>query len=262
MNEALQLSAGIAVLAWYLSAVYVGWRLLRLGVRRDDAPARWIGMYLFAAMGLGSILISIPMARGSLGGITMTFVDRMLVGLALTGTVIGNIAVLTFTRRVFRRESAAAMAFSIAVAACLLLGAIGHCWTTRFGWKLTAGFAVLYLSGTILSNGWSALESLRYYGLMRKRLRLGLASALDTNRFLLWGLGAGAAAVMLFATTIELQIQTVSTPERIAAVRTYSLPTMSVLGLTCAWCYLFAFFPASWYVRRFAAGPSARQAMP
>jgi hypothetical protein len=253
MADALGLAAGLAVLSWYLSAVYVGWRLLKVGVRRDDAPARWIGTYLFAAMGLGSILISIPMGRGSLGGIAMTPVDRILVGLALTATVAGNISILTFTRRVFRRESAAAKAFAGAVTALLVVGAAGHCWTTRFSWRLTAGFAVLYLAGTILSNGWSAVESLRYYGLMRKRLRLGLVEPLAVNRFLLWGIGAGAAAVMLFSTTLELQVQRLLTPAGIEAIRMFSLPAMSILGLACAGSYLFAFFPAGWYVRRFAA---------
>ena len=38
----------------------------------------------------------------------------------------------------------------------------------------------------------------------------------------------------------------------------FTLPMMSVLGLACAGCYLFAFFPAAWYVHRFAAAPTAR----
>lgn len=258
MDAALQLSAGLAVLTWYLTSVFVGWRLLRLAARRDDAPARWIGTYLFFAMGLGSILMSIPMGRGSLGGIEMTPFDRMMIGLALAGTVVGNVALLTFTRRVFRPASGAARGFSAAVTVLLLGGAIGHCLTTRFSWQLTAPLAVIYLSGTILSNGWTAVESLRYYGLMRKRLRLGLAEPLDANRFLLWGFGAGAAAAMLLSTTLELQMQAVWTPERIEAVRRFSLPAMAALGLACAGSYLLAFFPAGWYVRRFAG----RRAIP
>jgi len=258
MADAIGAAAGLGVLAWYLSAVYVGWRLLRIGVRRDDAPARWIGTYLFVAMGIGSILISIPTARGALGGITMTPFDRMLVAAALACTVVGNLGILTFTRRVFRPRSAVARGFAIAVGLLLVWGAIGHGFVDRFDWKLTGVSAVLYLSGTILSQGWSAAESLRYYGLMRKRRRLGLAKPLDTNRFLLWGIGAGAAALMLFATTIELQMEAGSTPERLAAVRRLSLPVMSVLGLMCAGSYFFAFLPVGWYVRRFAATPAAR----
>ena len=258
MADAIGAAAGLGVFAWYLSALYVGWRILRVGARRDDAPARWIGTYLFVAMGIGSILISIPTARGALGGIAPTPFDRMLVALALACTVVGNLGILTFTRRVFRPESAVARAFAVAVGLLLVCGVIGHGLVDRFSWKLSEVSAVLYLSGTVLSNGWSALESLRYYGLMRKRLRLGLAEPLDANRFLLWGVGAGATALMLFATTLELQMEAVSTPEQIAAVRAVSLPVMSLLGLTSAGSYLFAFFPAGWYVRRFASARAAR----
>lgn len=108
MTEALQALAGVAIFIWYTSALYVGGRLLRLGMRRDNAPARWIGTYLFAAMGLGSVLLSIPLARGQLAGVPITSIDRILMALGLTTTVVGNVAMLTFTRRVFRRESAAA----------------------------------------------------------------------------------------------------------------------------------------------------------
>src|SRR5512134_3371184 len=115
MAEALQMAAGLAVLTWYLSALSVGGRLLRLGLGSDNAPARWIGTYLFSAMGLGSILISIPMARGALEGIPMTTLDRALVAGGLAATAIGNVAILHFTRRVFRRESALALVFALAV---------------------------------------------------------------------------------------------------------------------------------------------------
>ena len=256
MSEALGAFAGLAILAWYLSAVYVGARLLGLGIRRENPPARWIGTYLFAAMGLGSILISIPMYRGVLQGAAMSPVDRILMGLGFTTTVLGNIGMLTFTRRVFRPESAAAKWFSFAVMAILICGAVGHGVTTGFDRQLDAGFAVLYLMGPVLANGWAALESLLYYGMMRKRLQLGLAEPLEANRFLLWGSGAAATAIMLVSTTLEMQLTAVLTPDQVAFLRLFTLPTMSVLGLTCAGCYLFAFFPAAWYVQRFATAQS------
>jgi hypothetical protein len=40
----------------------------------------------------------------------------------------------------------------------------------------------------LLSYVWTALEGLRYYRMMRKRMMLGLADAVVTNRFLLWTL--------------------------------------------------------------------------
>ena len=35
---------------------------------------------------------------------------------------------------------------------------------------------------------WTAFEGFRYYGMMKKRMALGLADAVVTNRFLLWAL--------------------------------------------------------------------------
>jgi hypothetical protein len=255
MNEVLQAAAGVGMVAWYASALYVGARLLRLGFRRGNPPARWIGTYLFYAMGLGSVFLSIPMARGALEGLSMTPLDRVLVGLGCTFTVVGNVGILTFTRRVFRRESAVAKGAAIAVTGVLVIGLVGHGVTTGFDWRLTTGFAVVYLSGTILANGWAALESLRYYALMRRRLKVGLVSPLEANRFLLWGFGAGAAATILLSSTIELQVHTVLTPAGTEALRMVTLPVMSGLGLACAGCYLFAFLPAAWYVQRLATSP-------
>jgi hypothetical protein len=253
MLEAMGMTAGLAILAWYLSALYVGARLLSLGLRRDNPPARWIGTYLFAAMGLGSILMSIPMWKGTLTGAGMTSLDRMLLGLGFATVVLGNVGILTFTRRVFRPQSKAALAYAFAVTALLVSGAVGHGVTTQFDRLLHTFFATLYLTGTILTNGWAALESLLYYAAMRKRVKVGLAQPLEANRFLLWGAGAGAAALMLLSTTLEMQLPRIMSASEILSVRMITLPFMAILGLTCAGCYLFAFFPAAWYAQRFAA---------
>jgi hypothetical protein len=135
----------------------------------------------------------------------------------------------------------------------LVGGTLGHGITTGFDRDLAAGFAVLYLAGTISTNAWASFESLRYYGLMRKRLRVGLAEPLEVNRFLLWGFGSGAAAIILLATTLETMVHASLTAASISMIRYITVPLLSLLGVACAGCYLFAFFPAEWYVRRFAA---------
>jgi hypothetical protein len=251
--QAIQAAAGLGMLTWYVSALYVGARLLRLGLQRGNAPAKWIGIYMFVAMGLGRVFLSIPLARGELGGIPVTVLDRVLVALGFSATVIGNVCILTFTRRVFRRDSAIAQGVLLGVSAMLVGGTLGHGITTGFDRDLAAGFAVLYLAGTISTNAWASFESLRYYGLMRKRLRVGLAEPLEVNRFLLWGFGSGAAAIILLATTLETMVHASLTAASISMIRYITVPLLSLLGVACAGCYLFAFFPAEWYVRRFAA---------
>ncbi|MEZ4292623.1 MAG: hypothetical protein R3E53_19625 [Myxococcota bacterium] len=49
MIELLEGAAGVGAVAWS-SSFYVGVRLLAFGIRGDNAPARWIGTYLFFAM--------------------------------------------------------------------------------------------------------------------------------------------------------------------------------------------------------------------
>ena len=63
MIAALEAAAALGVLAWYGSSLYVGGRLLYAGIRDGNPHARWIGTYLFFAMGMASILYSIAMAR-------------------------------------------------------------------------------------------------------------------------------------------------------------------------------------------------------
>ena len=48
-----------------------------------------------------------------------------------------------------------------------------------------------------LGFGWMGAESLRYHGLLRRRLVLGLADPAVTNRFLVWGAGAAATCVLV-----------------------------------------------------------------
>ena len=83
---------------------------------------------------------------------------------------------------------------------------------------------------------------------MRRRLRLGLADALVTNRFLLWGLGIGAAG---FGSLISVVVQVAS------GVSMSELPLLtlsnSMFGLVAAVLMWVAFVPpAAW--RRYILG--------
>jgi hypothetical protein len=53
------------------------------------------------------------------------------------------------------------------------------------------------VAGFALAFGWMAVESLRYHALLRRRLALGLADPVVTNRFLVWGAGAAATSVLV-----------------------------------------------------------------
>lgn len=249
----LEAVAAMGVLAWYGSSLYVGARLLHRGVRDANPPARWIGTYLFFAMGLASILYSVAMARTVLADAPMTTIDRAMIALHFVAAVIANLALVTFTRRVFRSESRLASISAFVILAMLVIGSLGHGITTRLDGSFASAYGALYLAGPVLANAWAATESLLYWGRMRKRVAVGLAEPLEADRFLLWGAGAGSAAILLFANSVQMQVASVLGTALPLPVRATSLVLLAVLGVVCAGSYLLAFLPPRWYVARLAA---------
>jgi hypothetical protein len=99
---------------------------------------------------------------------------------------------------------------------------------------------------------WGAIEAFRYWGMMRRRLALGLAEPLVTQQFLLWGIAATAAALnapLLLAAAFVADAPIVDVPVLFLPLQACML--VSSFGL---W---LAFFPPAFYRRRFAAGPAA-----
>lgn len=252
MVEILERAAGIGALAWYASSLYVGARLLALGVRQHDRAARWIGTYLFFAMGLGSILYTVAMLPTLTRGAPITPTGRALIFAHFVVAVIANHGLLTFTHRVFRPQSAVARFGTWALLACMIVGALGHGLVTGFDGSFVTAFAGMYLAVPVIGNAWAATESLLYYPRMRRRIALGLSEPLTGNRFLLYGTGAASAAILLGLNLFEMQVVRRATPGWTDGIQVVSLATMTVLGLVCAGAYLFAFFPPRWYVRLIA----------
>ncbi len=91
---------------------------------------------------------------------------------------------------------------------------------------------------------WGSAEALVYWRKMRRRLRLGLADPVVTNRFFLWGLGAGAAGL---GTAIGMVAQLVTglPPLQMPWITLSS----SLHGLTAAVALWLAFVPNQAYLR-------------
>ena len=103
-----------------------------------------------------------------------------------------------------------------------------------------------YLAG--LAFLWSGIESGRYYLLLRKRMSLGLADAVVTNRFLLWGVSAGAAGLGCAIST-GFQWSTGVVPHEVGWV----LACSSAHGLVAAIGMWLAFAPPAAYARFIAS---------
>jgi hypothetical protein len=98
---------------------------------------------------------------------------------------------------------------------------------------------------------WNAIESFRYYGLMRRRTSLGLADPIVTNRFLLWGTGSVFAALAVWTASIPFAFMS-DAPRLLAILPTIQTVT-AILGVISVSCSLLAFLPPTWYRRRIMA---------
>ena len=134
-----------------------------------------------------------------------------------------------------RQRLLAWLAFGTLTVGGMILGpivqkhAFGAYWT---------GFAV-----RIGSFAWIGFESLRYHGLLRRRIALGLTSPLMAHRFLLWGF---SGAMATFSYLIYLGFELAG-----SALGEAALPTLLVgaLGLATGAATWLAFLPPAFYRR-------------
>ena len=104
------------------------------------------------------------------------------------------------------------------------------------------GQSLLQTTPVMVAYLWTAWESLRYHGLMRRRVRLGLADVVVSDRFLLWGLMAlfVTAGVLLNTVALALQVEILESP--------WILLGSSVTGLAQAVLLVLAFLPPRFYL--------------
>lgn len=222
----------------------VGTRLLLLARRTRKLPELAMGLNFLLAGFIGYALL---VAAESLH----LFPERLagygsFVG--VTGISLGGVLVCLFTQRVFHAHS------RVALAALLLLG--GWFALSSYGaWVLNVekeqqGFG-FWLGrwgtnlGMFAAYGWSTGESLRYYALMRRRVRIGIGDPLVANRFLLWGIGTLAT---LLVALLYIGTQLFGHYELPASL----IGVSSTLVLVSAIAEWLAFLPPRSYRERFA----------
>jgi hypothetical protein len=237
----------VGFLAFFVVSLTVGVRLLLLWRRTRALPELLIGT---GVLGIGPVGFGFAMG-GSLLAPRAPGLAALLLGTASLAASLGVVAKCTFNWRVYHPEDAWAGAVAYAAAAVL-----GVC----FGVKLWQGFETAFLPdpayfvrafvqiGALL---WGAGEALRYHALMRRRVRLGIADPVVANRFLLWGVGAGAAGVGSLVGTVA-QLATGATVSEAGWVTASS----SLHGLVAAVALWLAFLPPEAW-RRFVLARAA-----
>ncbi len=189
----------LPVLSFVLSVVLtaaLGVRLLQVGRRTRELPELAIGAALLlqgAVAGLGTILLAA--LADDLGGALLPLAVVKWLGINL-----GASGVALFCWRVFRPGSRWGAAAFVAVVSMGFAGFLAVAWAEPRELLLPmnahrAGFW-LGLCSRLAIYTWASLEAFGHYLRMRRRIALGLADPLGTQRFFLWGLSAGVVAAV------------------------------------------------------------------
>jgi hypothetical protein len=244
--------AWIGFVVFFVVSLLVGVRLLLLWWRTRQLPEFLIGI---GVLGIGPVGFGLPVASRL---ITESRPDLAvaLMGSGALAVTIAATAKLTFNWRVYHPQSRAVGAIPIAAAPILLAAWLVN-WATE-GFSQADAAAPANLIRTSFQIGcllWGSAEALRYWTMMRRRVRLGLGDPVVTNRFLLWGIGAGAAGVGSFiGVAAQLAIG------HAAGESLWVMASSSLHGLVAAIALWFAFVPPVFY-RRYIQERASRSAV-
>ncbi|MBB84637.1 MAG: hypothetical protein CL931_12575 [Deltaproteobacteria bacterium] len=225
--------AGISALL----SILVGWgvtaRLFALARHSRAAPERLLAI----AFG-GLFCVGFPLASASRApAMIMTNEGLLLYAMGSIGMVVGISALARFPYVVFRAGRRWAPLLSIAIGVTGAVGGLGAAWVVAFAptrETMVAGiqpWTLPLVTAALASCLWNGLESIAYYGKMKKCAALGLSNPETTHRFLLWGLASilsvvGAAAMI--------------------TIRAAGLPIMAPLGGSIIACTTFATAACWW----------------
>ena len=237
----------VSQLLYLVTVLIVGVRLLWLSHRTGGMPERLLGLQFVVGSGIAWPVVLAGLLQVVPGSEPAPHVP-WLIGLGYFGLDVSLVFQLLFVRCVFRPDAGWAKAL-VAIGALYIagsyaaLGLSGHFHRPIFGglW-----YWLHYLPPALCAC-WVTYEAFRYHGVLRKRLSLGLADPVVTNRFLLWGSASicGMVVVALGASPSIYQGMDVATVARISSA---VLSAMSLLGLVAVVLYWLTFFPTRAYL--------------
>ncbi len=231
----------VGFVAFFIVALVVGVRVLLLARRTRELPELLMGVGVLGIgpVGFGLMVVAAQFAESSPG------LHHALLGVALLAVSCGAFAKFVFNWRVYHPDGAlarvVALGSGIALFGTFVYAGVAH------GFVVEDPLEPNSLARSILQIGcllWGAGESFSYWTKMRRRVRLGLADPVVSNRFLMWAIGAFAAG---WGTAVGLvgQIVTGSTTTQEGWVMVSS----SLHGLVAAIAIALAFIPPGFYVR-------------
>ena len=186
--------AAIAGLVFFVAfSLVLGGRMFLLARRERSLPELALAVaFVFSGGIAAGFQAVVPLELGP------PWLQRHAFAVVRAGMDVGIACQMLFTWRVFRpRERWAAGIFggTLVLLAALLAG---YAWAGELANPLYRGpWFWAEVPVHVLGLGWGAGEALAYWARMRRRLRLGMADPVVTNRFLLWGVAIGAGVVAL-----------------------------------------------------------------
>jgi len=257
---------GLLTAANLILSLVVGIRLLLRARQVWPLPELSLGVYFLMSAVIGTIPQLI--VYSSLTDPSLAMPDataRVMLCIAVFTMAVGASSVYVFTWKVFRPDAWWAKGIAIAGGSTLAVG---------FVWEAVAeGFAPVVFAGPGHWLGWAARtvamlgvtwESGRYYWMLRRRMRLGLADPVVTNQFLLWSLWAASSTVNYLADLVTRAVYvwlsgttTELIPEILAQVVPVTLAVTNVLGAISAATLFLTFFPSERYRRWLESRASA-----
>jgi hypothetical protein len=244
---------GLSTIASLTVSLVLCVRLLRLWGRSRQLPELIFGAAFLTAGVLGYIATIVGTGPPGLSPDLASKITVVGIGLISVGVSLNYL----FVWKVFRPDSVWAQALFwvatgvLAMTVIPLSGGVARSAATQLNPLTVLGDATRMGAGA-----WGAFESLRYYTLMRRRLRIGLAESAVTNRFLLWAIAVLTTSGIFFATSalVRLHFEPQEgglTPELLIIV------SLSTLGVAIVqW---LAFLPPAFYLRWIEGRASAAE---
>jgi hypothetical protein len=249
------LIGGLAQIASIASAVFLGARLIRRGVRGRAAPELLLGTHLLLSIGVGSLLLTISSVSVYDVG---HYSERALYGLTFAGnaiTILGLMAALWFNSTVFHAGQRVGRMFALAGCVAMWIGLALLFRSGALEAVVSYGRAYWPLAFAMLAaDVWVATEALHFRAQLRRRLALGLVEPLVVERLGLWA--TAAIARMGLVSIAPLTNGLVPSTEARAALAPWMLLLSALLILVTCISYWLMLAPTDgyrrWVERRYA----------
>jgi len=185
---------------------------------------------------IGVVAGYVPETIALSSGLVSEASEKLVLGVTQVAIRLAALSILIFTWRVFRAQESWAAGLAGLLTLALLASYLAFPATRIYAANATdrIWYDVFAVASTACL-AWGGVESLIYHRGARRRLRLGLADPMVTNRLLLWGIG--------LATTIWASALGVD-----PTVAGWVL-LESLLGLVGAVSFWLTFFPPAAYRR-------------